>query len=60
MAHLPGDIREFSLSIDSLDHQSVVGTGSLSNLLVVLPHFMSLVVILPVRLSNSNRVSCSS
>jgi hypothetical protein len=54
MALLPGDIREFSLSIDLLDHRGVVGTGSLFNLFVVLPHFMSLAVIAPVHPSYSN------
>jgi hypothetical protein len=59
MAPLPRDIRKSSLSIDLLDHRGVVGTGSLFNPLVVLPHFMSLAVIEPVRPSYSNRVSCS-
>jgi hypothetical protein len=59
MALLPGDIREFSLSIDLLDHRGVVGMGSLFNLLVVLPHFMSLAVIEPVRPLYSSGVSCS-
>jgi hypothetical protein len=59
MALFPGDIRNFSLSIDSLDHRGVVGTGLLFNLLVLLPHFMSLAVIEPVCPSYSSRVSCS-
>jgi hypothetical protein len=59
MALLPGDIREFSLSIGLLDHRGAIGTGSLFNLLVMLPHFMSLAVIEPVRPSYSNRVSGS-
>jgi hypothetical protein len=54
MALFPGGISEFSLSIDSLDNRGVVGVGSLFNLLVVLPHFMSLAVIELVRPSYSN------
>jgi hypothetical protein len=54
MALLPGDIRGFSLLTDSLDHRGVVGTGLLFNLLAMLPHFMSLADIEPVRPSYSN------
>jgi hypothetical protein len=41
------------------DHRGVVGTGSLFNVLDVLPHFMSLAAIEPVCPSYSNRVTCS-
>jgi hypothetical protein len=37
----------------------LVAGNAFSNLLVVLPHLMSLAVIEPVRPSYSNRVSCS-